>query len=75
MQSKSCYKTFATRKCNPSLAQSRHVTMLGRNTPRLMKQLAPPILGFILGYVWRCLDTPPQQEETSLENVSTNCVN
>ena len=49
--------------------------MLGRNTPRLMKQLAPPILGFILGYVWRCLDTPPQQEETSLENVSTNFVN
>ena len=71
LQSKSCYKTFAIRKCNE---KARHVTMLGRNTPRLMKQFAPPVLGFILGYIWRSLDSPPQQEETSLENVSRNCL-
>lgn len=42
--------------------------MLGRKTPRLMKQFAPPVIGFILGYIWRSLDVAPQQEESSLEN-------
>ena len=43
--------------------------MLGRNSPRLLKQFVPPVLGFILGYLWRNFDESPQQEETGLENV------
>ena len=54
---------------------ARYVTMLGRKTPRLMKQFAPPVIGFILGYIWRCLDVAPQQEESSLENVSPTFYN
>jgi len=35
--------------------------------PRLLKQLVPPLLGFLLGYMWRILDSPVQVN-TTLEN-------
>ena len=30
--------------------------MLVRNVPRLMKQLLPPILGFLVGYLYKSFD-------------------
>ena len=67
-QIKSCYKTFGIR--SPWLSPGEADTMLGRNGLRLIKQFAPPVLGFILGYIWCSFQTPPQQEETGVENVS-----
>lgn len=41
---------------------------LVRNMPRLLKQFVPPLIGFLLGYIWRYLDTPPQTPISTLEN-------
>ena len=66
-QIKSCYKTFGSR--SPWLSPGEADTMLGRNGLRLIKQFAPPVLGFILGYIWCSFQTPSQLEETGVENV------
>lgn len=42
--------------------------MLGRNAPRLLKQIVPPLLAFILGYCW-ALAGSEEQTQTELENV------
>lgn len=41
--------------------------MLGRNAPRLLKQIVPPLLAFILGYCW-ALAGSEEQTQTELEN-------
>ena len=46
--------------------------MLGRNGLRLIKQFVPPVLGFLLGYILRSLQEPPEEEETGFENVRRN---
>ena len=35
--------------------------MLGRSLPRNLKRAAPLLLSFLLGYLLKCLDSPPEQ--------------
>lgn len=41
--------------------------LLGRNLPRLAKKVVPFFIAFVLGYMLKCLDTPPEQL-SGLEN-------
>jgi len=42
--------------------------VLVRNMPRLVKQFVPPIIGFILGYMLRYLESPSVTQQPALEN-------
>eukprot|EP00092_Neocalanus_flemingeri_P087060 GFUD01109798.1.p1 GENE.GFUD01109798.1~~GFUD01109798.1.p1 ORF type:complete len:324 (+),score=72.69 GFUD01109798.1:85-1056(+) len=42
--------------------------LLVRNMPRLLKQFVPPLIGFLLGYMWRVLDSSPLETTSNLEN-------